>query len=909
MILRLGSEVEAILRPLGKLDARELTTRVVGGKALGLSKLAMAGARIPPTWILPATVFRDFVRSLPEAFSFTQASRSPSDPRTIEHCARMRELLLRTDLPKPIGEALSAWAAQLAPTSPWGFAVRSSATCEDGRERSMAGIATSLLGVRDAAALDRAVREVFASLFLPGAMVYIAQGQIRDPAMAVVLQPTIRADAAGVLFSRAPGSRKGPVVSAGFGLGTEVVSGAVTGDLFTWDEKRESWQTTVADKRAALVVQNHQITQRPIPLGLRFAPSLDATSLALLREEALALEHKLGHAVDLEFAVELQDGGPQVVWLQAREILEAPLPEGGEEDTLWSRLNLSEALPDAATPLTWSVAKAFSERGFRDAFRALGCVPSRGVVFATEVDGRIYLNLTQICRTLAQAPGFSPRLVAPMAGQLSEEHLGLLERQVERISHRSFALRAPVALPRLVADKARLHAKVERFGEEFQARVERMRSLDLGLLPDDGLATSLKQVSGLMHEAGSLMLEAASTSLLAFVVLRAAVARWVPAKMVDTHLDDGFSVPEAQTLEPTSIAHALTAGAGQIESAQPGLWLLKMAAMAKEEPAFMAALERGAPFSELPPGPTQDQFRLFLERFGTRASREAELSVPRWHEVPDVPLAMLRSLASSPVEQELEARVRAAADAELARLEDKLPAYQFIILRGLVSVVRSLARLREQTRSWVTTALDGIRRVALEIDVRIRGIDPSLESGSVFFGTIEELTSALRSGHPDLGHILRLRRAQWLRDSAKHPPKISFVGNPSGSYESPENDAAAQIQGLGVSPGVAEARVRTVRTASDAFDLEFGEVLVVESVDVAMTPYFLTASAIVTELGGPLSHAAIVAREYGVPYVASAPLVTTRLRTGDHVRVDGSRGTVQILEHTPPSIRPKSFQL
>jgi pyruvate,water dikinase len=160
----------------------------------------------------------------------------------------------------------------------------------------------------------------------------------------------------------------------------------------------------------------------------------------------------------------------------------------------------------------------------------------------------------------------------------------------------------------------------------------------------------------------------------------------------------------------------------------------------------------------------------------------------------------------------------------------------------------------------------------------------------VFLLTVDELVAALRNARTDLAPLLRLRRAEYARDAARPDPPVTFVGAPV--LVQPPPASGDVLRGTPASSGVVQARVRVLRSA-DMSAFQPGEILVVRTTDVGWTPLFLMAAGVVTELGGALSHAAIVAREFGVPSVVNVASVTRLLRTGDLVRVDGDQGTIE----------------
>jgi len=229
-------------------------------------------------------------------------------------------------------------------------------------------------------------------------------------------------------------------------------------------------------------------------------------------------------------------------------------------------------------------------------------------------------------------------------------------------------------------------------------------------------------------------------------------------------------------------------------------------------------------------------------------------------------------------------------------------------LRHLVARVQRSARLRERMRARVTRVLGMLRDAALDADRRILRRDPELLADwravvesrsplasvhSVFLLTVDELVAALRATYVELTPLVRARRAELARDQARPDPPTTFVGSPPPLVLPPWGGDV--MRGLAASAGVVEGRARVLLVEDEMGSLEPGEILVVHTTDVGWTPLFLVAAGVVTELGGPLSHAAVVAREFGVPSVVNVAAATHAIRTGDLLRVDGDRGVVERL--------------
>src|SRR5260221_54894 len=209
--------------------------RVVGGKAARLAWLVRHGFDVPEAVVLPAEAFSHAIRELPPGCEPRALLRAAAGRAGYVRAAEARQQILTAPLPKGLNEELTALWYEVGARSPWGLAVRSSATCEDGALVSMAGLAESILGVRGPEALRDAVRQVWASIASGRALAYLAAHGVRDVGMALVVQRMVEARAAGVMFTRAPGAHGGSddrIINAGLGLGAPVVNRVAT--PFTW---------------------------------------------------------------------------------------------------------------------------------------------------------------------------------------------------------------------------------------------------------------------------------------------------------------------------------------------------------------------------------------------------------------------------------------------------------------------------------------------------------------------------------------------------------------------------------------------------------------------------------------------------------------------------------------------------
>jgi pyruvate,water dikinase len=862
--------------------------RAIGGKASRLVWLSRHGFDVPEAVVLPAEAFAHAIRELPTGYEPRALLRAAAGRAGYTRAAEARQLILSAALPKGLEAELAALWEGMGARSPWGLAVRSSATCEDGALVSMAGLAESVLGVHGPQALVAAVRQVWASIASGRALAYLAAHGVRDVGMGLVLQRMVEARAGGVMFTRTPGARSRSaaaderIVNVGLGLGAPVVNGVTTPDVLRLDTRGRVVEAAIANEKRATVVHDGRV--QDVDVDAPDAPALDREQIAGLAGIAARLEKLEAVAWDVEFACDAER-----TWIvQARPATGRGYPDGGDDETVWSNVNVGEALPGVATPFTWSVAGAFSEAGFRSAFAALGCRVPKNARLVGNVHGRFYLNLTQFMRIAAQVPFLDPRMLVEMGGGGGGEELAI---QVRDVSKRAFYMRLPLTASRLLREQLRLDEDVKSF-EAFAERQWRAQSaLDLAILTDDGVARRLRDIQALLERTGTVMLTCASSTLGTHLVLKMVLERVAP-------------------VDADRLAQSLTRGVRDLESARPGIGIMHVAALARREPGAREAIERDSTqgLDALPDGPTRRALQSFLELYGDRAVREVELSTPRWKEDPRSVLRMLRAALRTDVDrvESSVARARVQADAEMARLVPMLNILEQTLIRHLVARAQRAARLRERMRTWVTRVLGMLREAALDADRRLMRRDPELyadwralvdagsplaSAQSAFLLTVDEVVSALRSARTEIAPLVRARRAELARDRARPDPPATFVGTPPPVVLPPSGGAV--MRGLPASPGVVEGAARVLLREDEMDALRPGEILVVHTTDVGWTPLFLVAAGVVTELGGPLSHAAVVAREFGVPSVVNLTGATRAIRTGDVLRVDGDRGTVE----------------
>ncbi|MEO3868493.1 PEP/pyruvate-binding domain-containing protein [Nonomuraea sp. B12E4] len=829
--------MKAVL-PLGDAAA-DLAT--VGGKGASLARLIRAGLPVPGGFHITTGAYRAFVAGFQEEILRAAAEGAPQ---------RIAALFEAHDMPAGLAAEIRRACEELGVP----VAVRSSATAEDLPDMSFAGQQDTYLNVRGED-LPAAVKRCWASLWNPRAVAYRDRNGVPhdDVALAVVVQELVDADAAGVMFTANPvsGARDEIVVNASWGLGEAVVGGQVTPDTVVVSGGAVT-DTRLGDKAVMTVRTATGTEERPVPSELRGRAVLDpaeAVELAGLGARVQALYG--GTPMDVEWA--RHDG--RFAILQARPITGLrPRPEEWNDslrgDYLWTGGNLGEAIPDVMTPLTWSFVRLFIHE-------AMSASALPGFDLVGNIGGRFYMNLS-VTYSIARALGMQSRLgaVEQLFGKIPPG-LDVPMVPISRWGIIRQVLPMAVRLRRRVRENLKgmraFLATSRRRCEELRARIAAT-----------GSAAELADLWAREIEphvvTSSRMLEAAGRQGGATLVYTRDKLRRMMGEVDAESMLTGVNAD------------------GELASLGPIMGLTRLA--------------RG----EI----TRDEF---ARTYGHRGPHEFEVSMPRPGEDPgwiDAQLAGLRDLRSGT--EALLARQAKAREEAWARFARRYPGKE-AGMRARVQRWNAVVRDRESTRSENMRAFWVLRAFA------VRAGELTGHGDDVFFLDLEELLALLRGDRAGLERV-PVRRATHERYAALPPYPVLIVGrfDPVRWAADPDRRAdlydargggtpvSETVTGFPGAPGVVEGVARVIAGPEEGERLKAGEILVTTLTNVGWTPMFPRAAAVVTDMGAPLSHASIVARELGIPAVVGTGNATMRLHDGDRIRVDGERGTVELLE-------------
>ncbi len=857
---------ETILRLGRRLPARLET--LIGPKAASLCRLRGLGMKVPPCFFVTMMAFREHLRSgnLRSQIAACLDARPDRLRTTLE---QIRKLIVGTPLTDCLRGQIEAAYHRLGADA---VAVRSSATAEDLPGHSFAGQYETILGVTSLQGCLDAIKRCWASLWTERAYEYRERNGIEHEQveMAVIVQEQIEPEAAGVVFTLDPvtGSPSRIVIEACAGLGERLVSGHVTPD------------------RIVLRKKNLGVIRQTTTNG---EPVLEVASAQRLARQARRIERRLRGPQDIEWA--MRDG--DVWFLQARPITAIPEPKPWEERQVWTNLNLGEVVPDVMSPMTRSMIEPMFMPLFGSISRLVGADLTKAPIVGF-VAGRLYFNInTGLAAGMPfnQGPEKWARASTLMGGQQNRLfELGEIDLCEEDLPGLGFSwFRYILSWPRIVRTIiAHRPSRGEAFKASLRAQGDALSAMDARAMPTERLASFIDKI---------LIGRLANTDLL--FLGPGAAALPVLQKICQDWLGD----------EDLTLAYRLFAAQGGIADTQAGLDLWRLASLAHErseiEDPLLSNADWETIYADLEQSEHGRRFLVAWDRFmaehGHHCRGELELLNARWSERPDYILNLLRGYLRSVASADpLANQQRLGEERERLTLECrrqlKNPIKRWIFDWALRNG-RKVAVDRENWKNEAVRHIAAFRRVVLELGERLvrRGI--LRERDDIFFLEIPEV-EPVASGAADFDVAERIaeRRAEYERNCHLTPPPVVVGRFDPQKHRMPEVDTTATLlKGTAVSPGTAVGRAKVILHADDHQHVEAGEILVAPSTDPAWTPYFLPAAAVVMDLGGILSHGAIIAREYGIPAVVNVAGASRIIRTGQTIQVDGDRGLVRIL--------------
>ncbi|CAN5740285.1 phosphoenolpyruvate synthase [soil metagenome] len=850
---------------------------VVGGKGAHLGELSrIDGISVPAGFCVTTAAYRRVMAEAPSiGDQLDRVSRLKPDDReairtlSAEIRRTLEGITISDDLAAAITRELARRGEQPA------YAVRSSATAEDLPTASFAGLQDTYLNIVGSAAILRHVSRCWASLFTERAVSYRLRNGVdhRKVHMAVVVQQMVFPQAAGVLFTADPvtSNRKIASVEASFGLGEALVSGLVNADVYKVRDGEVVAKAVAAKQLATCASPAGGTQEQAIEPDRQEQPALTDAQVVRLAQLGRQIEAHFGRPQDIEWC--LVDDGFHIV--QSRPITTLfPIPAVDDEDNhVYVSVGHQQMMADPMKPLGLSVWKLTSPAPMHEA------------------GGRLFVDVTQ-------------RLASPATRSGVLEALGksdpLIRDALETILERGDFIRtlpdegpsgppAGSAPAPIETDPAIVAELIERNQASIDALKRDIRSKTGSALLDFILA-DIQELQRILFDPQSHQ-----------VVMAGMEATWWLNEQLEAWLGE------------KNAADTLTQSAPNNVTSEMGLALLDVADVIRRHPdvvAFLEHVDEDEDFLDelvtLAGGrEARDAIRAYLDKYGTRCVGEIDITRPRWSERPTtlVPIILCNINNFEPgagerrfeqgrqearhKEQELLERLRALPDGERKAEETK----------RMIDRVRAFIGYREYPKYGMVSRYFVYKQTLLDEAERLVQAHVLGETDDIFYLTFQELHDVVRTNRVD-DQLISQRKGEFTSYQALTPPRVLTSDGEvvAGAYRRDDLPADALV-GLPVSAGTIEGRARVILDMAEA-DLEAGDILVTAYTDPSWTPLFVAIDGLVTEVGGLMTHGAVIAREYGLPAVVGVEHATRLIRDGQRIRVHGTDGYVEILPAT-----------
>jgi phosphohistidine swiveling domain-containing protein len=862
------------------LTDSKASLETVGGKGSSLTRLINAGLPVPDGFHITTEAYRQFVSynnlgtTIQQALDLVDVSK----PNTLETASKaISESLVQADIPPEIAsEIIHAYATLPGKDPP--VAVRSSATAEDLPEASFAGQQDSYLNISGAGNLLEVTKRCWASLWTARAISYRLQQGIstKGVALAVVVQLLVPAEVAGILFTvnSISGQRDQAVINAAWGLGEAVVGGKVTPDTIIVDkETGQVLDYKVADKQVMTVRVNGATEEQAVPESLRQVPALCEEDTKQLIELGTRIETLYEMPMDIEWT--LTDGKLAIV--QARPITALPeeqivppsewqMPDPKGQ---YMRQSIVDLMPDPLGPLFATLGLSAINDGIDIlTWEFLRMPESVTLNVMLTINGYAYQNAS-----------YSPR-----------QWWYLLTRMVP-------------SFPRLLREGVKYWQKIAY--PHYVEVTDRWREQNFRDLPPGELWSGVKEVLGAFsRHLGALMAStmgpsAGSETL--FTNVYEKLVRKDGDPSASTYLMGFENIPLKSEKSLFDLAEWC--------QVQPPL-----ASYLIETPSeqLVKDLDQVSPpehVEQLIWDQWRKRFREHLNQFGYLIY-DMDFTKPLPMDEPEPILEMLKLFLTgqgkSPYERQQDYTAQRKQAEQMAR--ERLRGIKRWGFEKALNWAQSQAPLREDGIAEIGLGYPVLRQMLRELGRRFVAAGAIADADDIYWLEESEVESMITALENDLVlssmvDIVKERKKLWqARKQVTPPPQLppgkKFLGfDVEGVLTGAEGRVEGDIiKGVPASPGEVTSTARVLHGPEDFNQMQPGDILVASITTPAWTPLFAMASGVVTDIGGPLSHGSIVAREYGIPAIMGTGFATKLIHSGQKIAVDGAAGTVTLLK-------------
>jgi phosphoenolpyruvate synthase/pyruvate phosphate dikinase len=736
---------------------------------------------------------------------------------------------------------------------------------------SFAGQQDTYLNVVGPASILQYVTRCWASLFSERAVTYRLRNGLdhRKVHMAVVIQQMVFPQAAGILFTADPitCNRKIASVEATFGIGQALVSGLVNADVYKVRDGEVVAKTIVIKQLAICASPAGGTQEQPIERERQGQPTLTDAQVVRLAQLGRWIEAHFGRPQDIEWC--LVDDDFQIV--QSRPItMLFPIPEPADgENHVYVSVGHQQMMTDPMKPLGLSVWQLTTPRSM------------------SEAGGRLFVDVTPILASAVSRPG--------LLGTLGKSD-PLIRDALETVLDRgdfipSLPKEEPAWTPpgegaaALETDPA-IVAELIAQSQTSIAALKRDIGTKSGLALLDFILTDIQAMRGTQRDPRSMQ-----------VIMAAMEATWWLKDQLQAWLGE------------KNAADTLTQSVPNNVTSEMGLALMDVADVIRPRPEVVTFLQHVQDegfldeLSRLAGGrEARDAIQAWLHKYGMRGVGEIDITRPRWSERPTALVPILLSHVENFEPGAGERRFEQGRQEALKKKQDLLQGLRALPdgeqkaqeAERMMHRVRTFIGYREYPKYAMVSRYLLYKQALLEEAERLVQAHVLQEKEDIFYLRFQELQDVVRTNQVD-DLLIRQRKDEFMSYQALTPPRVLTSDGEAinGAYRRDDLPAGALV-GLPVSTGTVEGRARVILDISKA-DLECGDILVTTYTDPSWTPLFVTIKGLVAEVGGLMTHGAVIAREYGLPAVVGVKHAARLIRNGQRIRVHGTEGYVEIL--------------
>lgn len=863
---------------------------LVGGKGTNLGNMTAAGFPIPPGFCITAAAYRYLTETtgLNPIIRRKLAQTDLQNPQAVSKTsACIRAIIGQQPIPVEIAQEIETAYAALArqtnhaPDSQLPVAVRSSATAEDLPDASFAGQQDTYLNIRGRTSLLEHVRHCWASLWTTRAITYRhKQGYDHQQVyLAVVVQAMVEPQTAGIAFTANPvsGSLYHCVINASWGLGEAVVSGLVSPDTYvvSKEDGRIIDQHIARKERMIISGSNGGALEIDTAKHLREAPALSLRQISELTALCSRIEEHYGRPQDIEWA--LRDDSWYI--LQSRPV--TTLQTAVSQVTVsgrYSRAMFTEIFPEAISPAFISVVTPLLSKMLDFTFQKLGMPLPAGIEPVRDFYNQPYFNAGYIEAAFASLPDTDRR-------HLANQFINPISNNQERhpLSFTQLQL-----LVRMLRFWRQFKRQLPDLLSQFRAGVDALDALPLDSTSEEEIVA---QIRDMVFQGAARLLNGDF-----LLIALAGTFNRITLRILQRYFAD----------EAPEIFNGLITGVTGNVIMETNKLLWTLAQQARSNPEVQEALLAGDPDTTLSLLTESAAGQRFLHEFNAVLDicghREMHLDIlyPTWGEDPTPVLAYIRGyLDASPKRNPTEREMKLVTERQaltvrvLSRMQRTLSGRLLFapLFNWLLAQIHQLLRERDTMHFEWTRLFPPCRKLLFALGRRWTQLDLFDTPEDIFFLRLEEMNQLIQ--HPQPQHDLIRSRRHELATNLNGPwPEQIEEGHEI--FRETVRSQNGRLVGVAGSPGKVTGPCRIINGPQDFSRLQSGDILVAPLTNPVWTPLFAIAAGLITDVGGILSHGAIVAREYGIPAVMSVSGATEHLSDGQLVTVDGTKGTISL---------------